>query len=97
MEATGRYSYFRYGASAKRRPIDELEGDVVRIAAEHLGGPQWAHTIVRFHVDNQAFQRSGVKGWSAVDRLIGQLLRVWVCDLSFYQWWLAPLPWLNIP
>ena len=69
VEVTGRYSYFRYGASAKRRPIDELEGDVVRIAAEHLGGPQWAHTIVRFHIDNQAFQRSGVKGWSAVDRL----------------------------
>ena len=91
VEVTGQYSYFRYGSSAKRRPIDELEGDVVRLAAEHLGGPRWSGTIVKFHIDNQAFQRSGVKGWSAVDRLNDILKDVFKIAVYFrciflFQW-----------
>ena len=91
VEVTGQYSYFRYGSSAKRRPIDELEGDVVRLAAEHLGGPRWSGTIVKFHIDNQAFQRSGVKGWSAVDRLNNILKDVFRIAVYFrciflFQW-----------
>ena len=37
----GFYDFFKYGASARRQPIDALEGDVVRRACAERG-PRWA-------------------------------------------------------
>ena len=81
--ATGEYCYFRYGTSAARKPIDELEGDVVVLMAEQCGGAHWAKCIVPVHVDNQAFQRSGVKGWSKAERLNDLLKRLFRYAVAF--------------
>ena len=43
--------------------IDILEGDVVVEAVRDLGH-LWHRKVVTFRVDNSAFQRSAVKGWS---------------------------------
>ena len=67
--ATGQYCYFRYGTSAARKPIDELEGDVVVRMVEQEGGEHWRGRMVPLYIDNSAFQLSGVKGWSKADRL----------------------------
>ena len=32
-------------------------------------GPMWAKKLIRYKMDNQAFQKSAVKGWSRADRL----------------------------
>lgn len=69
----GRYRYWKYGTSAARQPIDFLEGDTVVLAVADLG-PRWRGQKVRFHIDNQAFQKSAVKAWSRAERLT-QLLR----------------------
>ena len=55
-------------------PIDYLEGDAVVVAAQDLGAG-WYRCIVPMYIDNTAFQRSAVKGWSKADRL-HRLLRV---------------------
>ena len=64
----GRFSWWRYGAAASRHPIDTLEGDTVLKAARDLGH-LWRDKIVPFSIDNQAFQRSAVKGWSRAHRI----------------------------
>ena len=69
----GRFSWWRYGASASRQPIDALEGDTVVKAARDLGH-LWRERIVPFSIDNQAFQISAAKGWSRAQRL-SELIR----------------------
>ena len=64
----GRFSWWKYGCSAARHPIDALEGDTVLKAARDLGH-LWRERIVPFSIDNQAFQRSAVKGWSRAERI----------------------------
>ena len=92
MSACGRADWFKYGASAARRPIDFLEGDTVVSAVEDMG-PLWRRKWVPFGVDNQAFQRSAVKGWSRARRLTDLLKRLFVlqlrheCLLRFF--WIA--------
>ena len=68
----GRYREWRYGASALRKLIDELEGDAVLMAAKDLG-EFWRGKIVPLHIDNRSFQLSGRKGWSKAERLVKQL------------------------
>ena len=88
----GRYSWWRYGSSAARKPIDVLEGDTVVKAASELGH-LWRKCRVPFLIDNQAFQRSAVKGWSRADRLsslIRQLFFVSVhCGCVFEFKWIS--------
>ena len=69
----GSFSWWKYGASASRKPIDTLEGDTVVRAARDLGH-FWKKRLVPFHIDNQAFQASAVKGWSHAERL-SELIR----------------------
>ena len=69
----GRFSWWRYGASASRHPIDALEGDAVVKAAGDLGH-LWSERIVPFSIDNQSFQISAAKGWSRAQRL-SELIR----------------------
>ena len=68
VSADGRYSYWRYGTSAARKPIDFLEGDTVVGAVDELSST-WGKCLVPFGVDNQAFQKSADKGWSHAARL----------------------------
>ena len=57
-----------YGSKTRRKPIDELEGDVVRRAAKSIGH-QWRGCRVPIQIDNQSFQLSFKKGWSRAKRL----------------------------
>jgi hypothetical protein len=90
VAATGDYLYFRYGTSAARKPIDELEGDVVVAMIDLIGGNHWRGFIIPVYVDNSAFQQSGKKGWSKAERLNDLLKQVfqfsvhWGCVFMFY-------------
>ena len=64
----GRYSFWKYGTSAKRKPIDFLEGDTALHTAELLGA-RWRKCVVPFGIDNTAFKGAADKGWSAAARL----------------------------
>ena len=57
-----------YGSKVRRKPIDELEGDVVRRAAKSIGD-SWRGCRVPIYIDNQSFQLSFKKGWSRAKRL----------------------------
>ena len=83
VTALGLYSYFRYGSSAARKPIDALEGDVVVAAIEAAGDMHWRGKRIPLYIDNSAFQLSGVKGWSKADRLNDLLKRVFRYSVEF--------------
>ena len=68
VSADGHYSFWRYGTSAARKPIDFLEGDTVVKAVEDLDAG-WRKCTVPFGVDNSAFQGAVGKGWSKATRL----------------------------
>ena len=68
VSAAGPYSYWPYGTSAARKPIDFLEGDTAVHTCELLGHT-WRGCMVPFGVDNQAFKASAQKGWSHAARL----------------------------
>ena len=78
----GLFSWWRYGASASRKPIDTLEGDTVVRAAIDLGH-LWKHKVVPFAIDNQAFQLSAVKGHSRAERLSDLTRHLFHLALSF--------------
>lgn len=78
----GRYRWWFYGASAKRHPIDFLEGDAVVVATEDLGH-LWHRMVVKFRIDNTAFQKSAVKGWSRAERLTLLLRRLFTLCMKF--------------
>ena len=78
----GHYSWWRYGASASRKPIDALEGDTVVKAACDLGY-LWKKKVVPFAIDNQAFQLSAVKGYSKADRLSSLVRHLFSLAISF--------------
>ena len=82
VSACGAYRWWVYGGSAKRKPIDFLEGDAVVLAAEDLG-PGWYRCVVPIHLDNSSFQRSAVKGWSHADRLHGLLRMLFALSLKY--------------
>lgn len=88
----GRYSWWRYGTSASRRPIDVLEGDTVVKAACDLGD-LWSNCRVPLFIDNQAFQMSARKGWSRAGRLsllVRQLFFISLrCNCIFEFHWLS--------
>jgi hypothetical protein len=69
----GQYHFWNFGSAVSRRPIDYLEGKTVVLCVEDVGH-LWSGKIIRFHIDNQSFQASAVKGWSHADRL-NELLR----------------------
>ena len=69
----GRFRWWRYGRAAGQHMIDELEGDSFLVAVEDLA-PRWKKQLVPVYIDNSAFQRSAVKGWSRAERL-GYLLK----------------------
>ena len=87
---SGPYHFWSFGSAASRRPIDYLEGKTVVHCLED-NGPLWDGKIVRFHIDNSAFQASAAKGWSHAERLnelLRELLYLTVkfnCILS-YNW-----------
>ena len=78
----GMYDWYRYGTSAARQPIDFLEGDTVVSCVERRGH-MWADCWVPFGVDNQAFQKSALKGWSRAERLTLLLKRLFVLQIRF--------------
>lgn len=71
---TGVYHFWLFGSAVSRRPIDYLEGLTAVFCLED-NGPLWHGKLIHFHIDNQAFQASAVKGWSHADR-INDLLRL---------------------
>ena len=93
----GRFSFWRYGSSSSRKPIDELEGDTVVKAVRALGH-LWRHSVVPIFIDNQAFQASAKKGWSKAPRLASSRFRatraidVCVNGLSFFSRFMFALP-----
>ena len=62
--------------------IDFLEGDVVVEAVRDLGH-LWHRKVVTFRIDNSAFQRSAVKGWSRAERLTLLLRRLFELCVQF--------------
>ena len=78
----GRFSWWKFGTSASRKPIDTLEGDTVVKAARDLGH-LWKKKLVPFHIDNQAFQASAVKGWSQAERLSDLIRSLFFLAISF--------------
>lgn len=80
--ACGMYDYYKYGVNAARRPIDFLEGDTVVDCVGRMAS-RWAHKWIPFGVDNQAFQKSAVKGWSRAERLTLLLKRLFVLQVRF--------------
>ena len=80
ISGCGRFNFFTYGASDRRKPIDFLEGDTFLAAVEQLCHT-WHRKLVPFGIDNQAMQRSQVKGWSVADRLNVILRRLFELQL----------------
>ena len=78
----GRYRLWRYGNHAARQMIDFLEGDTVVVAMQDLGR-YWKRCVVPFNIDNSAFQRSAVKGWSRAERLTLLLRQVFVLSIQY--------------
>ena len=67
-ESGGSFDYFKYGAAASRRLIDELEGDtVLRCCLSNAA--KWNMCIVPFGIDNKSFQGGSVAGRSRAPRL----------------------------
>eukprot|EP00964_Phaeocystis_antarctica_P142482 scaffold107750_cov41-Phaeocystis_antarctica.AAC.1 len=62
--------------------IDFLEGDVVVEALRDLGH-LWHRKVVTFRIDNSAFQKSAVKGWSRAERLTLLLRRLFELCMQF--------------
>ena len=78
----GRYRYWRYGKSASRHLIDELEGDAFVLAVEDLGGG-WRRCVVPCYIDNRAFGDSAKKGWSKAERLGALLKRLFTLAIHY--------------
>jgi hypothetical protein len=78
----GWFDYFRYGSAAARKPIDFLEGDTVIHAIERQG-ERWRKKSIPFGIDNQAFQKSAVKGSSRAARLGLLLRRLFVLQIRY--------------
>ena len=82
VSACGAVHWQPYGRGASRDPIDAMEGDWVEVALDRLG-PTWRGKRVPFGVDNQAFQRSQVKGRSRADRLMDIIRRIFFKQIEF--------------
>lgn len=105
---SGFYHLWPFGSSVKRKPIDYLEGKTVVHCLSDCGH-LWSGKLIRFHIDNQAFQASAVKGWSHAERLNELLRELLYLTVKFncilqYDWisthdnWLAdPLSRLDEP
>jgi hypothetical protein len=52
------------------------------IASVESQGPTWAKRLIRYKMDNQAFQKSAVKGWSRAERLNLLLKRLFVLQIT---------------
>ena len=81
VSETGHYSFWSYGTSASRKPIDFLEGDTAVHTCEVLGH-MWRNCTVPFGVDNMAFKASAVKGWSHAERLQGLMRQLFALQIS---------------
>ena len=77
----GRYSYFKYGSKASRKPIDFLEGDTVVAACEAMRC-HWFHKRVPFGIDNKAFQSSLGKHRSKAPRLNNLIRQLFALQLK---------------
>ena len=66
--ADGNYSFFEYGTSAARKPIDALEGDTL-VDYVHCNMHKWYQCMVPVDIDNSSFLGAVNKGWSHADRL----------------------------
>ena len=64
----GTYSYYTYGSSAARKPIDYLEGDSV-VRCCRANAHKWSGYVVRAGIDNTSFERSLESGRSKAERL----------------------------
>jgi hypothetical protein len=57
VSSTGAYCYWKYGSSASRKPIDELEGDDVRVYVENEQRATWRGCIFPIYIEKKAFFR----------------------------------------
>ena len=88
----GEADYFKYGSSASRHPIDELEGDTVLKGLIH-NAPKWRRCIVPSGIDNSAFEQSAEKGRSKAARLNDILRGCFTIQIK-YEFILEPY-WLS--
>ena len=82
VSACGRYDLWRYGSRAARKLIDYLEGDTVVVACQRLAH-LWKGCVVYIYCDNKAFQQSGVKGRSRVERLNSLVKELFLLMIKF--------------
>ena len=91
LSACGRYSHFIFGrAFARSQLIDFMEGYTVLLAVQQLA-PFWRHCKVTIWIDNSAFQQSGEKGRSRVERLNWLLRKLLILQVEYdfvlsYAW-----------
>ena len=88
----GLYRWWPYGAGASRHPIDFLEGDTVLVAMQDVFSDK-RNCIALFRIDNRAFQRSAVKGWSRAERL--SLLLKQVFQVAVQRECIPEYEWLS--
>jgi hypothetical protein len=74
FSSCGRYRFWHYGTSAKRKSIAFLEGDTFVFTCGDLMS-EWRGCMVNFGEDNQSWLGAGNKGASGVEDF-GQLCRV---------------------
>ena len=90
--ADGECDFYRYGAAASRRLIDELEADTVLRCCIH-NAPKWNKCRVPFGIDNSAFELSAEKGRSRAARLNDILRGLFVVQIQ-HSFILEPF-WLS--
>ena len=81
VSACGRYGFWRYGTSAARKLIDEIEGDTFDGAVEEMAG-HYRRCMVPSRIDNSSFQRSQVKGRSRAPRLNDLMKKLFVRQIQ---------------
>ena len=88
----GTYSFYTYGSSASRKPIDYLEGDSV-VRCCKANAHKWRGCIVRAGIDNTSFENSLEAGRSRVARLNDLIRRLLALQIE-YEFILEPY-WIS--
>ena len=92
LVSDGECDHFKYGTSASRHPIDELQGDTVLRGLSH-NAHKWYKCLVPVGIDNSAFERSLAKGRSKAPRLNDLLRASFTLQLKYEfvtePWWLS--------
>ena len=80
--ADGDYDFFKYGTSAARKPIDEIEGDT-SLRACAANAHKWFKCVVPFGLDNMSYKGAAEKGRAKVVRLNRLCIQSFIYQVKF--------------